>query len=344
MGTGTEKTYGWENVEILNDSMRLIVGDGLHLLNVRTGEGNSFPFKTGKGTVRSSTNSMSIYVSTPSVTMGIIGGMIAGAFSTVGRQLTAGVSGIASNVIHEDKVYYVAGRDILACLNKDDLSVAWSTPLNESQTSASSLFIEDGNLYIVNYGKVEKQGKTVQEGIPYIAYVDKATGGDLFMYKPSDKATDIKFFNNHNGYCAVAMLDKVAFCPLQDLSDDKWLKWDTNINGTLAGGIADGTFSPLDGGTSSFTELVTDDEYCWVYNICENIRSYDSFFSIVSERDFDVIRQRTGRTFVIDKEGKRIADLGYTARKMKIKNNILYIMNPEQNKLYGVDIDVMMNR
>lgn len=133
-------SYGWNYHGMVDDSTRLIVSDGMHLVNVHDGTGKSYPMETG------TTNY------TAAVAMGALG-ILTGALTGVATVPTRGntVVELTSNVLRDDSLFYFANRTQLLCLDRQ-LKMKWGYPLPDKLTSHSQLFDYGDRLYMINYG------------------------------------------------------------------------------------------------------------------------------------------------------------------------------------------------
>ncbi len=130
------REVGWNDYQQIDDSTYLITSEGLHLLNVRSGEGWSYQALTHQKTV----------------------------------------SSLHSNVLDSEGDYFMASRDRLVRIEGQSGRIKWSAAYPVELGSASLLFADDSSLYMLNMGIAGSHWGLRRIGEPFIAAFDKHTG------------------------------------------------------------------------------------------------------------------------------------------------------------------------
>lgn len=166
--------WGWNDVIVIDNTNLLVLADDLCFIDLTTGELKKLKAKTGI------TDTKSI------ILQGLLslGAAMAGAALTGGAYVPATygigpnvISGLASNILQEDTLYYVSDRENLRCIDRH-FNLVWNYELPSKQASSADLFMADSLLYMVNYGFGLRGGGAgqVKCGRPFIASFDPKTG------------------------------------------------------------------------------------------------------------------------------------------------------------------------
>lgn len=175
--TSVSHTFGWNWEGMLNDSVRVVISDGLHLINMRDGSGYSYPARTGFEDYRDAAVTGAL---------GVLAGILTGTFFVPAGGTP--VTGLVSEVLYEDSVFYIADRDKLVCLDAV-LAPLWEYEFGKKEAAESTLFLRENWLYMLNLGRGYVHGhladgpvhKTISIGQPFIACFDKATGDKIYL-------------------------------------------------------------------------------------------------------------------------------------------------------------------
>lgn len=343
--------YGWNYDGWVNDSTRLIVSDGIHLVNINNGTGKSYPMVTG-------TTNYSGAVALGA--LGILTGVVAG----VSVMPTGGnaVAELTSNMLGEDSLFYFASRTQLLCLD-DQLNIKWGYPLPEDLTSHSQLFIYDDRLYMINYGSgyrgnlrdfssaYERSMMEVNIGRPFIASFDKNSGKNIYLTQLTKKKDRIE------GACLKAERntlyllfdDGMSFCQLTDSSEIEVSPWDEKANGKLLGFLSN-SFYLMNPDSTSFRKVMpSDSSSCFVYNdeydvfevdeqmnVIHSLRNTELFFTDLSVEGYSIISQfRT--QYLIDFNGKKLAVLHLPFDLYLIKDKV-YTLDKDRTKILEINL------
>lgn len=178
----------------LNDSTVIILCEGLHQVNMKTGEGWDYELSTRKedaGNVLAA------------IGTGIATGLLTGVAVVPNTEKV----GIVSNILSDDNRLYIAGKGTLACLDKNG-NVQWETEISSKLMSASTLFTKGENLYMVNSGYAFMgQGATIT-GRPFFAAFNRKDGKLTFM-DTFNKKEALYSHLAENGACLIYTGDSV---------------------------------------------------------------------------------------------------------------------------------------
>ena len=342
--------YGWNYDGWVNDSTRLIVSDGIHLVNIKDGTGKSYPMVTG-------TTNYSGAVALG--TLGILTGVVAG----VSVMPTGGnaVAELTSNMLREDSLLYFASRTQLLCLD-DQLNMKWGYPLPEDLTSHSELFVYDDRLYMINDGSgyrgnlrdfssaYERDMMEVNIGRPFIASFDKNTGKNIYLTQLTKKKDRIE------GACLKELRntlyllfdDGMSFCQLTDSTEVEVSPWDEKANGKLQGFLSN-SFYLIDPDSTSFRKVVpSDSASCFVYNnqydvfevdeqmnVIRTYRNTELYFTSLNMDGYSLISQ-FGIKYLIDFNGKKLATLHLPFDLYLVKDKV-YTLDKDRNKILEIN-------
>lgn len=343
--------YGWNYHGLIDDSTRLIVSDGMHLVNVNDGTGESYPMETG------TTNY------TGAVALGALG-ILTGALTGYAPIPTGGnaIVELTSNVLRDDSLFYFANRTQLLCLD-NELKMKWGYPLPDNLTSHSQLFDYGDRLYMINYGSgyranlrylssvYEKKMMEVNIGRPFIACFDRNTGKNIYLNqltKKKDRIEDACVKEEQNTLYLL-FDDGISFCQLTDSSEIEVSPWDEKNNGKLQGFISN-SFYIENVDSISFSRVTpSDSASCFVFNAryevfeinkqMEVIRTYQPenlFFSDLNWDGYSII-SRGKKQYLIDFNGKKKAELDLPNHLYVVKDNV-YTLDKERTKLLEISL------
>lgn len=343
--------YGWNYHGLINDSTRLIVSDGMHLVNVNDGTGESYPMETG------TTNY------TGAVALGALG-ILTGALTGYAPIPTGGntVVELTSNVLRDDSLFYFANRTQLLCLD-DQLKMKWGYPLPDNLTSHSQLFDYGDRLYMINYGAAfranlrdlssvyEQKMMEVNIGRPFIACFDRNSGKNIYLNqltKKKDRIEDVCIKGERNTLYLL-FDDGISFCQLTDSSEIEVSPWDEKVNGKLQGFMSN-SFYIENADSISFSRVTpSDSASCFVFNNryeifeineqMEVIRTYqpaNMFFSDLRWEGYSIISRRKTQ-YLIDFNGKKKATLHLPYDLFIIKDKI-YTLDEERTKILEISL------
>lgn len=229
--------YGWNESGLLDDSIRLIVSDGVHLVHMGNGEGPSYAMPTGASDYKEAAALGAL---------GVVTGVLTG-FAAVPTGPKK-VMELVSNVLSDDTAFYVASRENLFCLDRRQLQPKWGYPIPDGMGSRSYLFSRGDSLYMINTGTgyrntifdtseaYAREYLRLKIGRPFIACFDKRKGEKVWFRQLSDKKEMVEDFdiNRKEDALLVLFADRVQ---KYSLSGDSLLNerpWDIETNGKLS--------------------------------------------------------------------------------------------------------------
>lgn len=333
-----KKEYGWNDIMVLNDSVRIIVAAGLHAVNIKTGKGWDYDAITGE-------ENFKLEDKMPNGVTGCV--EYSGVFTDANT-----VKGIVSNVLIQDNDIYVASRDKISRINKTDGSLIWSKSLEEDFTSKTSLFIQGNNIYMINYAYAFYKNEQRKYGIPYIAAYNKDTGRQKFFFIIEYEEGFLRDYSIKDEKLILVTSEKIYEYSLMS----GWKVGEKEINTVDEGDMmrfvgtevyAEKNENRYAGLTDSDTRnnyvftnknkvLVLDSDY----NIVKRISCSGLFGESTTYQDFAFLSKRN-KTLVINKEGKKVAEL-YLSNKAFIKGKKIYDI--QKNSLIVVDLNSVIKK
>lgn len=163
-----------EEIVCLNETELLLSVSGLHKINVLTGKGWNRKAVTGKQAGRSYDPAIGAVVG---VSFGLLGGAIYAAAAPAADKTFYGIT--SNTFLHDDKIYTASQKEI-ACLNNKGKKV-WKKRLKKKESSASFLFEQNGQMYLLNRGCAFLNGDLVEYGTPYLYSFDLKNGSLNFQ-------------------------------------------------------------------------------------------------------------------------------------------------------------------
>jgi PQQ-like domain len=205
------RDYGWNSINILNDSTLIVVAAGLHNINIKNGSGWDFDTNTGtKDYTESAIKNVA----------GVALGVLTGTFVTSsGYNL---LNDLVSNVLIDSNNIYFASMDEVFCLNLSG-ETKWIKKLPIDITSKSQIFLKDNFLYLINKGYAYMGNTQIEYGLPFIASFNKTSGEQIYLNKIFDKKNKLNDFKLYNNNILLIFKDKISAYSLSEgiLLDEK---------------------------------------------------------------------------------------------------------------------------
>ena len=194
-----DRSFGWDDAYMLNDSLMLVSVNGLRAINLATGVGWAYKTNTTKKEV-----GKMIGVNALGLVLGVLTGVYA-------YQSQADVASdmVSNMLISPDESIVLASRDQIARVDNTG-KVLWATPLPEKITSKSSLFLVDSVVYMINRGYAQYNGGFSMIGDPYLAAFDLRIGSRLYLTIIPEKKEFIRNFQVVNDMLLLVFEDKIA--------------------------------------------------------------------------------------------------------------------------------------
>jgi hypothetical protein len=178
---------GWSEIDRIADSTLLIVGNGLHLIHLRNGEGWDYKLTTTKEDY-----STAIAVGAAGIVLGALTGV---AVIPTGPDYISGLSSnVAIDTVTRD-LYYSSLKSTVA-LDSGGAEI-WNKEMDKKETSKSIMWPEDDKLVHINLGYAYLNGVASRQGVPFIAAYEKASGATVFK-KELEKGGYVNSIQNMN--------------------------------------------------------------------------------------------------------------------------------------------------
>lgn len=335
------RDYGWNDVFYLNDSTLLIGAAGLHTLNIFDGTGWDYNTVTGK---------KDYTASAVGTGLGIAAGILTGTYVvSTGHNL---VSDVVSNVLIDSANIYFASRKDLVRLNRQG-EVLWKKNLPDDMTSKSMIFKSGDDLVMVNKGYAFMGYRQLNFGTPFIAAFDMNTGEQKYLETVTTGKKDmIKEISIKGEELLLLFKDHVSKFSVDtgQLLNDR--KFDTEAYGELNYFIGEQVFVQRDSLFLSLPKLDTAKHYLYAAN--GRVLVLDADLNVESEikseaedvyvnylnRDDQRFIAKENRTFVIDPDGRKLAELSASGKAVFL-NGKLY--DAQDNSFLEIDLEGFSN-
>ena len=319
-------TYETEVSFNLDDSIFLFVGNGIHSVNKTDGTGWDLAMKTHR------------FYYHP-----------IGVFSEI-----VDIANVHSRILRDSTSLLMAGAEQIV---KFDLqgNVIWSTDLPSEKTSHSLVCCDDERVLLVNQGYTTTDYGLVTYGRPFIAAFDWNTGNMLYLHERqmyADYAFDAQnnkealfvLFADKKGHYSIekyqiasgSLLAKVEFAPTNSTASGDMIEflqysYYMNVDSTLLtlhDADSLGVFVACENGVLHYDEKLSKSELIPYRDLYYFIRQYG---------DLRYFRHE-GQIVVVDESDQEVANLKsdnvyFTESDIySIKDNYLYVINPEQLK------------
>lgn len=240
-----DRTFGWNDAYMMNDSMLLISVNGIHAINLLNGRGWTYKANTTKKEIG---KMVGVNV------VGLILGMLTGVYTYQVQPDMA--SDMVSNIlIDPDEHIVLASRDRISRIDHSG-NLLWTTPLPEKTTSKSSLFLADSVIYMINRGYAQYNGDFSMVGDPYLAAFDLNTGNRLYFTHIPEKKEFIRNFQVINDILFLVFEDKIASYSLSNGTLIKARVLELQKNEHLDAFVESGIY--LNRNDSIFTDMTLD--------------------------------------------------------------------------------------
>lgn len=331
-----DNKYGWEDIKYLNDSVILVVSSGLHTINL----------KTGKGWDYNAVTAINNYgASFASLFAGIVFGSLTGVFIYYAPGSIV-INNINSNVvITEDKIYF-SSRDKVVCLDMEG-NVIWETELVKKLSGRSSIFINNGFLYVLNLGIATKNNSETNRGKSFLIKYDINYGRPKYfkLYSDYTKAP-INGFEIQKDTLILIFNNKIS----KQLLSDGSIIWENFIDNSKYGKplffIGEQVFTTSDNSTF-YSIVLSDTTKYYIYTESGNIYSINKALSrgniIENEKTYINYLNYNGYGFlahenktIITKNNKAVATLNVSENSFII-GSTLYDF--QDNDLIEIDLN-----
>lgn len=189
--------YGWNEELMLNDSVLLLVSDGLHLINLKNGDGWDFKAKTGRNDY------------TGTIVMNVLGiaiGILTGVLITSTEHDV--ITNLTSNVACDSSEVYYASRENISHFDLGG-NVLWTTKLEKNNVSNSTIFLQDSMLYMINKGIAFMENRTINFGKSFFSAFNKRTGNQDFYSILNGDKTQINDFKTNKDTIVFVLKNRI---------------------------------------------------------------------------------------------------------------------------------------
>jgi len=333
-----DRAYGMNDIVALNDSVILILADGVHAVDLKTGVGWDYNAKTGKKDY-SATIAANIF------SFGL--GMLTGSDPQIytGHDL---YTDMVSNVLTDSSGIYLANKLSVVKLSHNGF-VFWERKLPSGLAGKSSLFLKGNQLIMVNWGFAYMNGEQVHYGKPFVAAFDCNSGKQNFLQTIDYRNERINAFDLRQD--TIYMLSKNRIFKYSLKSGDELLEQNFKVDsiGKFTEFAAKDMYLETD---STFVNLYTSDSTrIYVYtdknklmvlnNKLEPIRAIplqDIFYCYFEWKGCKFL-ENGNITVVIDSKGKEVAELNINSN-VQIRGNRLFQV--EGNSFVELNIDQLI--
>lgn len=336
---------GWSRTARLDKDRLLIVADELHRLNLMTGELLTYPGSTGMLDKKAALLQGLVAVAGVAAGAAVSGGSMFYSYIPAAPNM---ITFLNSNILQHDSLYYWADRKQISCIDTT-LNAVWQTPFPDVKAANSHLFIQNGKLYMLNYGYGHRSsGIRKKYGRPFIACYNMKDGTELFFNQLSMKKDMVEDALLTDDALYMLFDDGLAY---QNLTDSviNITPWNVEQHGRLQAMLSDTVYFANEDRTV-FQPLVFDGKHCLVRNdqgiiyeinkelnisnIYDSARIYIPQFRL---KDYLCVGQGNEFWF-IHKMGMPVARLHTDIKKGSVIGNKLLLLN-NNNQLLFLDLD-----
>ncbi len=329
------KDYGLNDIFHLNDTTLMLVAAGLHSINLHDGSGWDYHTVSGKkdysGTIAANAAGMAL-------------GLLTGSyFVFTGYNV---IRDLVSNATVDSSNIYLASREQLAKINKQNGRIVWMHPFPKGLPSKSSIFIQDSMLVMVNRGYAFKGNRQLYFGKPFIAAFNKETGKQIFLTIMFQQKDPVLSFQLLQDDIYLLFQNKIAKYSIRTGEQILVKEFPENIYGDLQYFTGDNIFVTTKNGNwislpkadtskvfvyTSRDEIFTIDRQLEVTNSMEY---NDLHISFLNTEDFHFIAHDK-QTQIVNKDGKQVAELEVTSNAFLV-GKTLY--DRQDNKFLTIDM------
>lgn len=301
----------WDNVVSIDDSTVLIVANGLHQLNLFTGEGWDYTARTSQRTGEGA----KLLANTLGIASAVfLGG---GFFIWGGSDYIRGLG--ATPLVTDDAIFFSCA-DRMAALDRAG-NLRWERPLPEGIASYSHLFESDTVIYLVGRGLAFLRGATVTYGRPFFAAYGKTDGRLIFSEVIDQRKCQIRAMDIRRDSMMFVTEDRIAVRSLENGRDGREIALDTSLYGAVIRevdpehffrrGESDGRFAPVVDGLDSWGVYTTRNKLLLLDGQLDIRESFelDSLYYLCERYDNLTLLRRDSTTYVVDDNGTARAEL-----------------------------------
>lgn len=334
------REYGWNKIIKLNESNLLVVAGGLHYLDINTGLGWDYETVTGKKD----------YTETVAKNVGGIAlGVLTGTYLFAsGSNL---VRDVVSNPLIDSTTIFLASKEKMVSLNKNDGTINWSYLLPEESTSKSTLMEQDSTLVLINKGYAYLGNKLIDFGEPFLLKINKATGQKMYFESLNKKKNPIYDLKIENDSLKLLFTDELANYSLNNGFKGPSRQFNQETYGSLGFFVGTQLYSKNSDSIPRY-ETIFDSINNFVQTSRGKTLKLDNRFNILSEFNFDdmYLRQivfknytfinKGEQTIILDPDTNPVGELNIPFEFSMIGNYLYYIKG---NHLIEVDLSQLFD-
>ncbi|MFH4966461.1 PQQ-binding-like beta-propeller repeat protein [Gaetbulibacter sp. M235] len=335
-----KRDYGWNKIYHLNDNDLLIVSGGLHRLNVKDGQGWDYETVTGK---KDYTETIAKNVG------GIALGLLTGTYLvSTGSNV---VTDVVSNAVIDSTNIYMASKEQLICLKKDNGSVIWSYQLPKDSTSKSSLIIQDSSLLLINQGYAYWRNRTTNFGEPFILKMNKTTGKEVYFKTLNQKDNPLYDYKTKNDSLLALFKGQIVNYSLSEGLSLQTKTFSSDTYGDLKFFVGNNLYKKIENSDSNYV-TVNDSINSFVQTSKGKTLKIDKDFNVIEEYDFDnlylrhsiyknhTLLNQKDVTIILDSNNKPVAELNVSFDSLIIGDKLYDL---KDNKLLEINLTEILN-
>ena len=301
-----------ENVQFLNDSMIILIANGLFCVNINHGNGWEYISET-----RNKNQSDIAIETAKSVFMGAMFGLIGVMISNNLGINNNVISGIHSNILQDENSVYFAGRYKISKLDKRFGVEIWTYSLPSELTGRSLLFFAGDTVMMINGGYAFSNNYPINYGLPFMAAYCRKTGKEFYLISYEDKnAGSVLSYNFNNTEINLLYRNKIVFLNVSNYNDIIEKPIDTLIYGKPTHFLSKSDYSKFLGkdykqmqfsGAVFFTEKDYILRYSKNSDYPEVILPQDYYFGFMRINKFNLIEQNS-QSLILDENNNTIVE------------------------------------
>ncbi len=317
-----DRTYGWNDITKLSDSIILITSDGLTAVNLKTGQGWEYKTPTGR-----KQTGEAVAKSIGSIVLGVLTGV------TVVPNVDV-ITGLVSNTLTDSTGIYLASAAKISRLNIRG-ELIWSVDLPKDKASSSVISRKNGFVYLMNKGYAYENGQMRNYGHPFAAIYNVSDGTQHFFKSFDDKKRILNDMEVQGDTISLLFSDKIAQYSISGDSLIAEKTFDSSATGYLYSFANTKTYYQYNDvfaaarenysknliETSTGNVLIVNDKM-----ETEQTLTPGEFFRELYQLKPWKLMYRDGSVVVIDADGKRLANMKATS-KFQLKGRKLYEVN-----------------
>ena len=348
------REYGWNGAFRLNDSEWMIVSARLHTVNTHNGAGWSYNAITAERVNHTITSSFLNYGNTITLVRSEIMELDSNIYPDDNLGIYMFIIkynlmwDIVSNVYSDSSGYYLASKDMISRINKNDGTIKWYSLFPDGYSSKSSIWGEDNRVFMLNYGYAFQYSlEPFNHGTPFFAAFDKENGEQKFLSIINIQKNPILDFIIENEYLLLVFKDRLMKYSLSDGAQILDKTVDNKELGELRGFVGNRVY--IEGANSTLANLTLSDiSKNYIITSANKILIIDDELNIVGETDVNqlytarlriddyLIVTKDNKTFILDADNKKIAEIDIALKPVLIGSKLYSI---QENSFFEIDLE-----